>query len=73
MMGTNTQQISKVHQYDVTPSTDSDCIFSLDYFQRKISSLKQVNNTKSDTMLVTPLSRDTSIDPGTSDTPILHT
>ena len=74
MIGDHSQKLSELHQHKVIQNNqpEYESIFSLDFIQRKISSLTQTKPINK----VTPaklLQRDTSIDPGKTDAPGLHT
>ena len=74
MLGDHSRQLSELHQHQITMNNQSEheSIFSLDYIQRKISSLTQIKpaNKESPAKL---LQRDPSIDPGKTDAQELYT
>ena len=75
MLGDHSFPMSALKQRDAQIiSDDLDSIFSLDSIQRKISSLFYNKPAiVDDEPVVNSLRRDSSIDPGTSDAPVLHT
>ena len=73
MLGDYNHKLSAIRQDSNTHNDDhTECIFSLDIFQRKISSLSQVTplNIASSSQ---SLQRDVNIDPGITDAPKLYT
>jgi hypothetical protein len=76
MLSDHSFQMSALKQSDARANTneDFDNIFSLDSIQRKISSLLHHKPAPiNDEPVAKSLQRDSSIDPGASDAPVLHT
>ena len=72
VFGGGTRQLSAIHQDATTQEGLFGCVFNLNNIQRRISSLNQVKPINS-TSTGQSLQRDASIDPGTSDVPLLPT